>query len=227
LPTARIKAILFDIEGTLLEHDDAVFLRFPAAIRAVFGVDADINKVLVHGMTDKGVMISLCKAAGINRAAVESNHAKLVAAEEAYVAAHVSEWPGPLLGVRALLANLQARRIRLGLVTGNPARIARIRLDAVGLADYFMFGGYGDYVEDRARIVEAVMQQVRRMRIRPEQVAYFGDTPHDIAGGKMFRVITIGVATGIFTKSDLESAGADETLADLSDTKRVLTMLKL
>ena len=52
-----------------------------------------------------------------------------------------------------------------------------------------------------------------------------GDTPLDIRAGKEAKVITIGVATGIFSKEDLEKAGADFVLDSLENIEDFLRIV--
>ena len=57
------------------------------------------------------------------------------------------------------------------------------------------------------------------------RVVVVGDTPHDMACAAVAGARSIGVATGGHTREELERAGADAALDDLSDTDRVLRLI--
>ncbi|TET60029.1 hypothetical protein E3J48_07135 [Candidatus Aerophobetes bacterium] len=56
-------------------------------------------------------------------------------------------------------------------------------------------------------------------------VFLFGDTPRDMIAGKEAGIRTIGVTTGVYSKLQLENAGADFVLKSLEDTNEVLKII--
>src|SRR5687767_7474986 len=60
-------AYLFDIDGTLLISRDAVhYHAFNKAVREVFGFEAVIDGVPVHGSTDAGILRAVAERQGIS-----------------------------------------------------------------------------------------------------------------------------------------------------------------
>ena len=57
------------------------------------------------------------------------------------------------------------------------------------------------------------------------RVVVIGDTPHDITCAAVAGAKCVAVATGGHSRDELERAGADIALDDLSDTERVLGLL--
>src|SRR5258707_2979384 len=65
-------AYLFDIDGTLLNSRDGVhYNSFHAALRAAFGITAQIDGVPVHGNTDVGILRAVAHRHGIGAAEFE------------------------------------------------------------------------------------------------------------------------------------------------------------
>ena len=60
---------------------------------------------------------------------------------------------------------------------------------------------------------------------RGGRVVVVGDTPHDVSAAHANGAFAIAVATGRDSMLDLESAGADAVLGDLSDTHRVVELI--
>ena len=115
----------------------------------------------------------------------------------------------------------------MGLVTGNTEAIAWLKLEKTGLKKYFKFGGFGDHVMKRSGIVkkalEASVECIGTME--RENIFLVGDTPRDILGGHKMGLITIGVATGDFSRDQLLQSGADFILENLKDTDKVLKII--
>ncbi len=113
-------------------------------------------------------------------------------------------------GVRACLAQLLERGVRLGLVTGNASPVARAKLRAVGLDSYFTFDrdlGFGDWRESR---IEAVAAAVAAERVDDpaRTVVTVGDTTADMAAASAARALGVGVLTGAASGTELAAAGA-------------------
>jgi phosphoglycolate phosphatase len=134
-------------------------------------------------------------------------------------------------GVRELLETLSARKdVILGLVTGNVAAAARIKLEQFDLHHHFVLGAFGDDHADRGDIARLALDRVReKMPAGAKMKACFliGDTPHDIAAAKAIGAAAVAVATGKFNTEALKAAGAEHVLSDLSDTPGVLRILGL
>ena len=63
------------------------------------------------------------------------------------------------------------------------------------------------------------------MTFTADQVFVIGDTPHDIACGKIMGARTVGVATGRYSVEELKACDPTAVFADLTDTTAFLTLL--
>ena len=127
-------------------------------------------------------------------------------------------------GVKDVLENLKQFGIPRGLVTGNIEQIAWLKLDKIGVKDYFGFGGFGNESADRSLLVRHAVERAGNIygTFNKENVFVIGDTPRDILAGQKNGVKTVGVATGDFTVDELEATGADFVLQNLKDMKIIL-----
>ncbi len=65
-------AYLFDIDGTLLNTRDGVhYYSFRNVLKNIFGLDASLEGVPVHGNTDVGILRAVIRRAGISDASFE------------------------------------------------------------------------------------------------------------------------------------------------------------
>jgi phosphoglycolate phosphatase-like HAD superfamily hydrolase len=124
-------------------------------------------------------------------------------------------------------------QIRQSVVSGNVRQLAEVKLAAVGLREGLdmCIGAYGDDHEERAELVHVARRRAEAVHGRGpgtfagEATVVVGDTPLDIEAALSAGARPVGVTTGGYLEADLEAAGADVVLRDLSDTGAVLKAL--
>ena len=116
------------------------------------------------------------------------------------------------------------RTLRIGvqqaLLTGNVQRGARTKLSHHGLWGFFPFGAFADDSEHRNDLGPHALRRAREhtgVDFPPDRVWIIGDTPHDIACGRVIGAKTLAVATGSHPVEALAAHQPTAVLADLSD----------
>jgi len=232
----RLPLILFDIDGTLLGSGDPTHGQaVTAACQELFGVAGDRRLVDMSGRTDRYILTKLLLAHGLTLEAIEPRLPEAIAYMGDYVA---RELPASLAervlpGVASLLDELIARDLALGLVTGNPPRIAESKLRAAGIWAPFarydaVIGGFGDHSHERNDLPPVALASAARVLGRPVASAdavIIGDTPHDIACARACGARTIAVATGRYGAEQLRVSEPDLLLSDLTDREALLDFL--
>lgn len=221
--------VLFDIDGTLLDMRGAGRAAFVRALESVFGWKDDIRYINFAGNTDLNVLQQVMDRHNVPMTDEACRRFFAQFPLELSCAALEAElilYPG----VRELLESLSAdESIILGLVTGNIASCARIKLEQFDLHRHFVLGAFGDEHADRNQIARLAMRRVTES-LAPDQrigtVFLIGDTPFDIAAAKSIGATAVAVATGKFPAAALRAAGADLALEDLSDTTGLLSFLR-
>ena len=223
------RLILFDIDGTLVRGGPARE-AFGIALEASFGTKGAIDGHDFSGKTDPQIARELLLGGGLKPEEVEQGLARLWARYLAELEARLALAPMQVIpGVGRLLAALEeVPRAALGLVTGNIASGAQLKLGSAGLAKYFRVGGFGSDDEVRNRLPgiaigragEAWGQEFRRT-----EVWVIGDTPLDVECGRHAGVRTLAVATGRHRLEELEACRPDAVVEDLSDTDGALLTL--
>lgn len=208
-------AYLFDIDGTLLNTRDAIhYFAFRNALRQIFGFDATIDGVPVHGNTDIGILRAVCRLQGVSDADFERHLPQIIDMMSDEVSARKPDIRADICpSIPELLGELQRRGKLIGVVTGNFERIGWTKLEASGLRPYFAFGSFSDHTELRADIFRNGLAEVAR-RLGPNAITYVvGDTPSDIRAAKEVGVPIISVATGIYPQAELAALGPDISLS--------------
>lgn len=228
--------ILWDIDATLLTTSRAGIGAMGRAGRELFGPSFDEHRVDYAGRLDPLIITDLLAAHG-----QPSSGAEVARFREAY-GRHLQSLldetraARPCAGVVTLLASLRAdARSVQGLLTGNFPETGSIKLRAAGIEpDEFEIRVWGcdsphdppsrDHLPEVA-IARFALQKGRT--VSPNDVVVIGDTPHDVRCARLHGCRSLGVATGSYRVEDLERAGADLALADLSDTARVMEWLMM
>ncbi|MCH8924158.1 MAG: HAD hydrolase-like protein, partial [Planctomycetes bacterium] len=126
-----------------------------------------------------------------------------------------------LAGVVELLEHLAGRGdVAVGLLTGNVAEGARIKLEYYALMRHFAFGGYGDEHpgrDDVAREALRVAQSHLGQAISGQEVCVIGDTPHDIRCARAIGARAIAVSSGFCSAEELREAEPDLLVDSLAD----------
>lgn len=232
LRTGRLSLVFFDIDGTLLLSGGAGVRAMTRTFETIFGVPDAFAGITVAGHTDTFLVSAALTRANIRDTA--EAHAQF---REAYVPTLAAEIQHPgtgrrglMPGVQALLTALQSNGVfHAALLTGNYQAAARIKLTHFGVERFFEWGAFGEEAADRNDLGHIAMRRGRQRSVPQtalDRAVIVGDTPHDIACARAIGARVIAVATGMYSVADLEQAGADLALPDLSDTNRVLELLR-
>ena len=213
---APIKAVLFDIDGTLLTTGGAGAVAWSKAFEEVHGVPVDIETVTESGMTDSEVAsASLSSILERTPTQEEIDAVTKLYLENLPDAVRDSTRYTLTPGIVECLERLKAEGLLLGLTTGNIEPAARIKLERGDLNRFFDFGGFGSDSNVRSELtLRGVERGIEASggEFELDDFIAIGDTPRDVEAGHTIGIRVIGVATGHFPVNELESAGADWVL---------------
>jgi len=222
--------VLFDIDGTLLHSDGVGSSAMERAGRRVLGPSFSLAGIDFGGALDPWIYREAASRMGRDDA-----HQHHDAFHEAYLSELVllletrERVPRIVPGVEAALRGLAERaHTTLGLVTGNYAKAAPLKLRAAGLdPSLFVLGAFGDDGPTRPDLVRLAIEKWALRGALPDRrrVVVIGDTPRDVDCARQNGCRSIAVTTGRHTAAQLEAAGADEVVSDLGDLSTLLDRL--
>jgi len=220
--------ILFDIDGTLTTSAGAGAGAMETTVQQLFGIN-EFPEISMHGRTDTGILHELFAAIGVEHDGTFDQFNQQYCLN---LPGSLKDRDARLLpGVEPLLEELAGlEHVELGLLTGNIKRAAEIKLQNVGIDQYFSFGGYGDYHADRNDVAVEAVQNAREAigdRFSSEYVWVIGDTANDIRCARHIGAKVIAVETGGGSPESLKAASPDLQLPDLNDVKVWLNQLRL
>lgn len=196
---ARYDAVLYDLDGTLLDSFGLILESFRHTRRVHFG-DAIDDSVYRDGIgTPLRVQLGAMARSDEERDAmvatyVEHNLANHDALASAYEGAQES------------VERLQSAGVKLALVTSKMRRGAEMGLKLLGLMDAFPVRVCADDVVRGKPDPEPVLLALKELGVAPEKAIFVGDSPHDILSGNAAGVRTLAASWGPFPEQALIDA---------------------
>jgi phosphoglycolate phosphatase len=224
------RLVLFDIDGTLLTAQGAPRRAFRRAMMEVYGTTGPIATHRFDGKTDPQIARELLTAAGLADDEITTSLPDLWSVylrELRLELARPSHSTLVYAGIHALLDDLERRTsdVVLGLLTGNIAEGASLKLASAGIRTEFRVGAFGSDCERRDGLPQVAVARARDcvgVTFERRDIVIIGDTPSDVTCGRALGARSLAVATGSHSVADLRQAGADAAFEDLSDTAVVI-----
>jgi phosphoglycolate phosphatase-like HAD superfamily hydrolase len=212
-----IRAVLFDIDGTLLVTGGAGGVAWQRAFRELHGIDANVAEHTDAGMTDPEIVRIIFREV-LGREGTPREHSQAIGRYLKNLPDAVAESAGyrVMPGIDELLDRLIDAGVLLGLVTGNIEAAAHIKLARGRLNRFFSFGGYGSDSADRTEVTKAALARASLVSggaLGDGGCVAVGDTPRDVVAGHGAGIAVVGVATGSYSVAQLREAGADYPIA--------------
>jgi phosphoglycolate phosphatase len=218
-PWDEFDVYLFDIDGTLINCQDAVhYFAFCSALKFLAGRELNLDGVVAHGNTDIGILRDALNLAGVSESQWRpqlkyacNTMCSFVDQNRANVCAQA------LPGVLNVLAHLRHRGAIIGVATGNLARIGAIKLERAGILDQFDFCAFSDGLEQRSEVYQRGVEQAHHLAGASSTICAIGDTPADIQAARNRSLSIIAVATGIHSLAELSASQPDLCLSSLEE----------
>ncbi|WP_102157526.1 HAD hydrolase-like protein [Zhihengliuella halotolerans] len=225
-PTTRYRAVLFDLDGTLVDPRTAISGGIAAALTA-HGLPVPVGEAL-DAMIGPPLAASLRGVPGMTEELLPSvvDHYRSGYRSKGMAASVV--YPG----IFDLLDALGDAGVLRAVATSKPEPIARELLQIQGLTGYFeaICGANPDESaphEGKAAIVSAALLALQASIPTGGvlDAAMVGDRFFDVDGARANGVPCVGVSWGYARDGELETAGAVAVVHDADDLRRVLDEL--
>ncbi|MEO8655774.1 MAG: HAD family hydrolase [Ramlibacter sp.] len=233
LDLTRIRALCFDVDGTIADTDDHLVAQLAALLKGlplvsgrraerlarqtVMGAETPVHAA--YALLDRlGLDVPVSRLRSRLRAArvraADPGHARNLEA--------VDEVPHDMMaGVQEMLVALASRYPMSTISTGTAARVDRF-LRHYGVREYFTTVVGAQTTRRMKPHPEPLIFAAKAMGVDPAACLMIGDTTIDVRTGVAAGAQTVGVLCGFGTERELRATGADLILRTTSDLLAVL-----
>ena len=207
--TSGVEAILFDLDGTLIDSVELILASMRHATAHVLG-EALPDDVLMHNV-GVPLRVQMCE---FSPERAEELLASYRAHNDIVHDELLAEYPGTEAG----LILLAAAGYRMAIVTSKSRPVAMRGLGCFGLAGYFEeMVAYEDTAIHKPE-PEPLLEAARRLGVPIERCAYVGDSPHDMNAAIAAGAVPIAALWGPFRERVTEPgpAAAIDSLGELA-----------
>jgi len=205
-----LKALIFDMDGTLV-HSDPVHLEAFAEVLKDEGVaiDEELYRSKIIGRTNEAIFASLLPHLPVDR------HEAYADEKEATFRRMATQLK-PLEGLLDLLDWAEGSGIRIALVTNAPRLNADHMLEVLGLAGRFKVEITIEEVERGKPDPLPYLTALERLGLKAEEAIAFEDSPSGMRAAKAAGLFSFGVLTGL-TADEMREVGADGAIMTFRD----------
>jgi pyrophosphatase PpaX len=195
-PQAPVQAVIFDLDGTLIDSMPLVLKAFAHAL-APFRPDLD-EEAIFHRLGGPPER-TLLELVGDQRSAGEAlRRLQSFGFEDGGLVR-------PFDGMRDLLERLRTRRLSLAVWTGRDRHTTGLIFNAHRLGAFFPLAICGDDLATHKPHPEGLIHLLRELRMGPEHALYVGDADADVLGGAEAGVRTVLISHRRDVRPDVAS----------------------
>ncbi|MFX1465168.1 MAG: HAD family hydrolase [Promethearchaeota archaeon] len=200
------KAIIFDLDGTLIDSIPAHLYAYQELAMSEFGIQLNEEKILEHfGKTTRDILTALFPHSGKNIDILVEKKQRLY--RQSFNRVKL------LPGTKKVLRTAKERSIKCALGTSSSRENVEIVIKEFGLE--FDVVITGEDIEFGKPNPETFLTIAQRLDLSPDDCFVIGDAIYDMMAAKKAGMLAIGVLTGNTTRRQMKMANADVIVENL------------
>jgi len=211
-----IRAVLFDLDGTLIDSERLILASYRHTMREHLG----------HVPPEETWKATIGQPLVVQMKMFADHEDQVAAMIGTYVdhnLAHHDDYVHPFPGVRPLVEAVRESGRTLGIVTSKKRRATHMGLARCDLpAKWFEAIVTADDVERYKPEPEPVLEALKQLGIPGGSAMFVGDSTHDMRSGRAAGVVTAAALWGPYTRTQLEPTEPDVWLEEPGDLLTVL-----
>jgi len=193
-----IKAVLFDLDGTLLDTAPD-FVHTINQLAKEYNIDAPQPDAIRQQVSNGArALVKLLFSLNEGDDGFEERRQRLFDIYEATMGKHCVLFDG----MEVLLDNIVSNTLSWGVITNKPVRFAKPIVDNLSLVHPPALLLCPDHVKQAKPDPEAMFMACEQLQCEPHEVIYIGDHLRDIECGRNAGTKTVAVSFGYITPED-------------------------
>ncbi|MCL1891169.1 MAG: HAD-IA family hydrolase [Coriobacteriia bacterium] len=209
----KIKAVIFDLDGTLLDTEEHILASFRHATKTVLGAappDNELKEMIGIPLEYQMKKLSAEHASELLETYREHNWASC--------GKLIKEFPGTV----QTLTTLKEQGYRLAVVTSKHTTSALRDLDLFDYTKLFEFVQGADKTTLHKPNPEPLLAAAKALKLKAKHCAYVGDSPYDMEAARAAGMLAIAAPWGMFALNRLLDAGAEITANTITELPALL-----
>lgn len=212
-----IKAVLFDLDGTLINSNDLILKSFKHTFKSILNLE----------LSDEEISLNFGKP--LQEIFKNYDSEKIEEMINTYrkinLELHDKECK-EFLGVKEMLKALKNKGIKIGVVTSKKKDMAERGAKLMGIFDYFDVFITPECTKKHKPYGEPVLKACEILGVSPNEALMVGDSPYDILAGKNAKTKTCGVNYTALPIEKLKESKADFYIDKPSEILEVIKDIK-
>ncbi len=206
-----LKAVLFDIDGTLIDSNGCHVQAWAEAFRRL---GAHVDDRAIHDQIGKGADMLI---PALWPGATDAQRKRLEAAHGQVFQGEFLDRAQPFPGASSLLRRVHQAGRKVVLASSAPKTELERYMDVLGVRDLVSRTTTADDVENTKPAPDILSVALKTLApLTAEEVIMVGDTPYDAMAADRCGVATIGLRSGGFSDAALTEAGAVAIFDDVA-----------
>jgi len=217
----QIRAVLFDLDGTLLHTSPDLAAAASAALKECGHPNVDAQ--LVENFVGKGIDVLLQRC--LQHLGLPDQGPVFEQLRDAYMrhyerlnGAQARPYPGVFKGLNAL----RDLGLKLGVCTNKTGRFTAPLLDRTDLSNYFSVVVSGDTAPRKKPDAAPILWACDALRLKPAQVLMVGDSSNDAGAARAAGSPVLIVPYGYNEGEPVQNIDSDGIVNDLSELAALL-----
>ena len=210
---ASLQAVIFDLDGTLIDTVDLIRVSFRYATQTVLG----------EALPDEVTMANVGQPLATQFADMAPDHAgELLRVYREFNCAHHDDLARAYPGTLDTLAELRRRCVPMGIVTSKGTESAERGIEHFGLAPFMSAVVTADDVVRHKPDPYPLCVAAARMGVELGYCIYVGDSPHDVQAAISGDAIAVAALWGAFGAKDVLAPGPAFALQSITELPALL-----
>jgi pyrophosphatase PpaX len=210
---AGLQAVVFDLDGTLIDSVDLIRISFRYATESVLG----------QALPDEVTMANVGQPLATQFAEMAPEHAdELLRVYREFNSAHHDELARAYPGTLETLRRIEAMGIPMGIVTSKGTESATRGIERFGLAPFMSAVVTADDVKTHKPDPYPLCIAAGRLGVELGYCIYLGDSPHDVQAAISGDAIAVAALWGAFGAEELLAPGPAFALRSIIELPALL-----
>lgn len=196
IPTAQIRLLIFDLDGTLIDSRQDLTNSVNAMLRNYGRPELPCDLIATY-IGDGAPML-------VRRALGDPDDEKFVAEALvfflAYYREHKLDNTYVYEGIRESLNDIRAARngdIKMAVLSNKPVNPSRAICEALGLSEFFFQTYGGNSFPTKKPDPQGAFELLKEAQVKPEQAVMIGDSANDVLTAQNAGMFSVGLKYGL------------------------------